>query len=71
MLEKQLIHKKMFGLYTKMKNETDDTSQIRFGGYNEELFKKDILGKISHELVWIPTISDNSWKIECQQINFN
>ena len=66
-----MIDKKKFGLYIKMRNETDDTSQIRFGGYNEDLFKKDMFGRTSHELVWIPTISNNSWKIKVQQIDFN
>ena len=61
----------MFGLYTKMKNDTNDTSQIRFGGYNERLFKRDSEGKVSHELIWIPTISKTSWKIECRTIDFN
>ena len=65
MVEHDLIQKKMFGIYTKMRNDTDDTSQIRFGGYNEDLFQKDMMGQNVHDLVWIPTIDETSWKIEC------
>lgn len=34
-----MINKKMFGVHTHMWNSTEDPSEIRFGGYNEELFK--------------------------------
>ena len=65
MIEHQIIDKKTFGMYTKMKNETEDTSQIRFGGWNEDLFEKDSMGNKVRELVWIPTLSETSWKLEC------
>lgn len=71
MLEHHVIEQRVFGIYTKVKNDTSDTSQIRFGGYNQDLFEKDLLGRVSHDLVWIPTVSSNSWKLECPQIDFN
>jgi len=71
MIDHQIIQKRIFGLYTKVKNDTDDTSQVRFGGYNEDLFEKDENGQVSHELVWIPTLTTNSWMLQCPQIDFN
>ena len=63
MVDASMIDKKVIGIYTKMRNNTEDLSQIRFGGYNEDLFEKDVFGKISHELVWIQTVSPTSWKL--------
>jgi len=34
-----MVTKKQFGVHTHMRNSTEDPSTIRFGGYNEELFK--------------------------------
>ena len=48
-----------------MKNNTDARSQIRFGGFNEDLFVD------KHSLQWIPTTSPSSWKIVVHSINFN
>ena len=70
MVDSGMIDKKIVGMYTKTRNNTNDLSQVRFGGYNEDLFKRDMFGKISHELVWIPTVSDSSWKIELQNVLF-
>ena len=53
-----MIAKKQFGVHTRMRNSTYDSSQFRFGGYNEELFKK------GHAQQWINTVSNDSWMIE-------
>merc|ERR1712113_431977 len=69
MIENSVIQKKMFGLYTKMSNDTEARSQIRFGGYNDVLFEKSELGKYAHEIVWIPTVNEKSWMIEAPVID--
>ena len=61
----------MFGLYTKTQKNSGDTSQIRWGGYNKGLFKKNIIGKIAHDVIWFPTVSSVSWKLPASRIDFN
>ena len=60
-----LIGSKKFGVYTVMKNSTDSHSQIRFGGFNEDLLVD------KHSLQWMPTTSTDSWKILIHSITFN
>lgn len=55
---KKMINSKVFGVHTHMYNSTEDPSQIRFGGYNEDLLRE------KHELVWFKTGSNKSWGIE-------
>ena len=54
----KMIDKKVFGVHTHMFNTTEDPSQIRFGGYNEELIRD------GHDLVWFNTSNQNAWSIE-------
>lgn len=61
--EHGLIDKKIFSVYTQMKNQTDTPSQIRFGAYNTNLFD----GTALH---WIDTISQSSWQIKLAQLDF-
>lgn len=35
-----LIEEKIFGVHTRIFDSDEDPSVIRFGGYNEELFKE-------------------------------
>lgn len=37
----KVIESKMFGVYTRNKNDSDMPSQIRFGGYNSDLLKEN------------------------------
>jgi len=55
---KKMINTKVFGVHTHMYNSTEDPSQIRFGGYNEDLLRED------HEVVWFKTASSKSWGFE-------
>merc|ERR1712232_192212 len=38
---------------------------IRFGGFNEALYKK------KHTMQWIPTIGSDTWKIEIHEVAFH
>lgn len=58
MLKKEMIAKMQFGVHTHMFNSTEDPSQIRFGGYNEDLFKE------GHRQTWINTLSSDTWMFE-------
>ena len=53
-----LLTKKQFGVHTHLWNSTEDPSQIRFGGYNEELFKA------GHKQVWLDTLNKTTWIVE-------
>ena len=48
-----------------MYNSTEDPSQIRFGGYNEELFKE------GHKQAWMKTMSKLSWVVKFSNAGFN
>ena len=61
----KMITKKQFGVHTHMYNSTDDPSSIRFGGYNEELFKA------GHKQRWINTTSNTQWHIELDSVQFH
>lgn len=65
MVSHKLIEKKMFGVYTKNANGTDIPSQIRFGGYNEDLLQA------GQELVWINTNTTSSWAVTLQAFDFH
>lgn len=52
-----MIKKKMFGVHTHMFNSTEDPSEIRFGGYNEELFKA------GHSQTWLNTVNTSTWEL--------
>ena len=64
--EHGLIDKKIFSVYTQMRNETANPSQIRFGSHNEDLFK----GIKDKQLHWINTLNDKTWQIKMAQIDF-
>ena len=64
MVEHGMITKKQFGVHTRMRNSTEDPSQFRFGGYNEELFKS------GHAQQWIKTVDNESWMIEIAKVGF-
>lgn len=53
------------GVHTHMYNSTEEPSQIRFGGYNEELFAK------GHEQFWLTTVNNTSWEIEMSDVKFH
>ena len=48
-----------------MWNSTEDPSEIRFGGYNAELFAA------GHDQLWINTTSNSSWTIEMADVSFH
>ena len=62
MLEQMFFHgmikKKMFGIHTKMWGSEEDDSQIRFGGYNEDLVKES-----HNDMTWIDTVDKETWEI--------
>jgi len=68
-----MIDEMKFGIYTKMKNDTEPLlegdvsapSQIRLGGIN-----KDLIGA-NQTVNWINTKSDTEWDIELKQISFH
>lgn len=51
-----LIDKKIFSVYTQMSNSTDNPSQIRFGGVNDNLWQ-------GNPMVWLDTVAEDSWKV--------
>ena len=54
----KMMSKKVFGVHTHMYNSTEDQSQIRFGGYNQDLIRE------GHDLIWFNTSNKNAWSIE-------
>ena len=58
LVKHNLIDERKFGIFTRMKNMTDINSQIRFGGFNEALYKD------RHSVQWMPTTGIDTWKIE-------
>lgn len=60
-----MISEPVFGVHTHMFNSTEDPSQIRFGGYNEELFKE------GHSQVWLPTVNNTSWELDVNNVQFH
>lgn len=47
-----------------MKNSTEDASQMRLGGSNNELINKD------HRQAWINTVANDTWMIELASAGF-
>ena len=48
-----------------MRNNTkNETSQIRFGGYDDDKLKR------GHDIIFIETIDNKSWKLPLQSIDF-
>ena len=60
-----MIKKKQFGVHTHMWNSTEDPSVIRFGDYNEELFKK------GHKQMWMNTTSNMTWEVKFDSAGFH
>ena len=65
MYDSGMIKSKVFGVHTHMFNSTQDPSQIRFGGFNEELFEE------GHDLMMIQTSSKSSWEIKFNSAGFH
>ena len=63
--DRGMISKKMFGVHTHLYNSTESPSEIRFGGYNEELFKE------GHKQVWFNTTSTMSWEVKFNDASFH
>jgi len=55
----------MFGVHTHLYNSTEDPSEIRFGGYNEELFKE------GHKQVWMNTTGNMTWEVKFDSAGFH
>ena len=60
-----MIADKIFGVHTHLYNSTEDPSEMRFGGYNEELFKE------GHRQVWLNTTGNMSWEVKFDHAGFN
>ena len=60
-----MIEKMQLGVHTRMRNSEEDPSSMRFGGYNEELFKE------GHEQVWLNTTSNMSWEVQFDSAGFH
>jgi hypothetical protein len=65
MVHNKMIKDRIFGVHTHMWNSTEEPSEIRFGGYNEELFKE------GHSHQWMKTIHPNSWVVEFISAGFH
>ena len=65
MYDNGMIKSKIFGVHTHMFNSTEDPSQIRFGGFNEELFKQ------GDKLFMIDTPSKSTWEIKFDSAGFH
>lgn len=61
----KMITKRQFGVHTHMYNSTEDPSSIRFGGYNEELFK------VGHKQRWMNTTSNAEWHVNLDSVQFH
>ena len=64
MHDRGMIAEKTFGVHTRLYNSTEDPSQIRFGGYNKELFKE------GHKQAWLKTESKLSWVVKFSNAGF-
>ena len=60
-----MIEKMQLGVHTQLRNSTEDPSAMRFGGYNEDLFKA------GHEQVWLNTTSNMSWEVKFDTAGFH
>ena len=60
-----MISKKQFGVHTHLFNSTEDPSQMRFGGYNQDLFKE------GQQQMWINTVGPASWEIKFSSVRFH
>ena len=63
--DRGMIGKKMLGFHTHMYNSNEAPSEMRLGGYNEELFKK------GHEQVWLNTTDTMSWEVKFNSVDFH
>lgn len=63
--DRGMISKKMFGVHTHMYNSTEDPSSIRFGGYDEALFKE------GHKQTWLDTTGPMSWEVKFSHAGFH
>ena len=65
MFDRGMIAKKQFGVHTQMLNSTDSPSEIRFGGYNKDLFKS------GHAQQWIKTTGPMSWEVKISNADWH
>ena len=63
--DRGMISKKMFGVHTHLYNSTEAPSEMRFGGYNEDLFKE------GHSQIWLNTSHAMSWEVPIDYAGFN
>ena len=54
----KMIEKRQFGIHTHMWNSTEDPSQIRFGGINNDLIRD------GHDLIYFNTRNNATWEID-------
>jgi|Transcript_29969 hypothetical protein len=59
-----MISSKVFGVHTHMFNSTEDPSQIRFGGFNKDLFME------GHDMLHVETRAKSSWEIKFNSAGF-
>lgn len=65
MFDNGIIEDRKFGIHTYLMNDTDVQSTIRFGGFNDELMQD------GHGLVFLDTVSTDSWAVPMQQVDFH
>lgn len=64
--DRGMVKKKIIGVHTHLYNSTEAPSEMRFGGYNEELFKE------GHEQVWLNTTNPTmSWVVKFDYAGFH
>lgn len=63
--DRGMIKHKVIGVHTQMRNSTEDPSEMRFGGYNEGLFKE------GHEQIWMNTTNPMSWEVKFDSVGFH
>jgi hypothetical protein len=59
-----MISSKQFGVHTHMFNSTEDPSQIRFGGFNKDLFNE------GHDIIMMETRAKSSWEVKFDSAGF-
>lgn len=64
MYKHKMISSKVFGIHTQMWNSTEEPSEVRFGGYHQDLFGK------GHDQVWLNTLNNTSWEVSFASIGF-
>jgi hypothetical protein len=65
--DKGLIADKIFGVDTKVHNDTagEIASSIRFGAIKEDVIPE------GHGMIWVPTVTQDSWAVNLNRLDFH